>query len=88
MHILGGLLLVGMIVLLVVWGLVWFVVNFWPWILGVGITWLVLWFIWPDFRFWWTAEGIRAAHQRAMRKADQICDDTIDSMDRVKEDRS
>lgn len=80
MQVLGGLLLVGVTLMLIIWAIVWFLMTFWPWLLGMGITWLVLWFIWPDFRFWWTMDGIRAAHQRAMWRADEICEDTIEDM--------
>lgn len=79
MQILGALVVIG----LLIWGLVWFVMNFWPWILGVGVTWLVVWFIWPDAVFWLRVSSIRAASRRAIREADHICEDTINDIDQA-----
>jgi len=72
------------LIILFIWGLVWFVTNFWPWILGVGVTWLALWFIWPDFKFWWKVDRIRSMRQSARHKADWICQETIEEMERIK----
>jgi accessory gene regulator protein AgrB len=46
-YLLWGILAV---LIFIIWGLYWLITNFWPWLLGFTITWLIIWFFWPGIR--------------------------------------